>query len=164
MTGNERLLLHGAAFALVAFLTGCMSGSQGAPSIEGKVANARIWPDESSVFVRAEAEPRRCLQTANTFYVVNDEESIVFMNDGQFYLNRLQLPCEGVLVSGFTQSAGFGREQICSGMAITLQDRFGGNPNAQCHLGAFEPLELAGPGKAGERIVVNEGETIRRPR
>jgi hypothetical protein len=136
----------------------------GSTGLEARIANARLWPAEASVFVRVTSEPKSCLQTADTFYVVNDEESIIFTNDGRFYLNRLQRPCDNVLISGFTEAAGFGREQVCSGMSVTLRDRFGGFSNAQCHLGAFEPLELAEPGDTGERIVLNEGEAIRRPR
>ncbi|KPP94350.1 hypothetical protein [Erythrobacter sp. HL-111] len=154
----------GGALAIALLPLGCVSAPAGDRAIESKVSNARIWPRAATVFVRAEGEPRRCLQTANTFFVVNDENSVVFMNDGRFFINRLQLPCEGVLINGFTQSAGFGRSQICSGMSVTLQDEFGGNPNALCHLGSFEPLELADTGADGEKIVLNEGETIRRPR
>ena len=155
----------GGALVLALLATACTGASSGGdPSLEGKVANARIWPSEASMFVRAAAEPRRCIQTANTFFVVNDDQSIVFMNDGRFYLNRLQSRCEGVLIDGFTRGAGFGRQQICSGMAITLDDQFGGNPNAQCHLGSFESLEVVGPDETGEKIVLNEGETLRRPR
>ncbi|NBC88839.1 MAG: hypothetical protein GVX90_05010 [Alphaproteobacteria bacterium] len=160
------------AFTLTLLAAACTSDAPGDPplattgktGLEAKIANARLWPAEASVFVRGEGDPQSCLQTADTFYVVNDEDSIVFTNDGRFYLNRLQQACDDVLISGFTEAAGFGRRQVCSGMSVTLPDKFGGFPNAQCHLGPFEPLTLAAPGEAGERIVVNEGETIRRPR
>jgi hypothetical protein len=156
--------MRATAFAFALCLTGCASGAPGGSALENDIANSRIWPKAASVFVPAGEEPRRCLQTADTFFVVNDELSIIFMNDGRFYLNRLELRCNDVLISGFTQAAGFGREQICSGTAITLRDRFGGFPNAQCHLGAFEPLELAKADTSDDAIVLNEGETIRRPR
>ncbi|MEQ8410019.1 MAG: hypothetical protein RIC51_01975 [Erythrobacter sp.] len=159
----------GVALALTALATGCTSvapsgSSQPVAALEERIDNSRLWPKEASVFVRGEGEPKSCLQTADTVFVVNDEDSLMFMNDGRFYLNRLQSACDNVLVSGFTQPAGFGRRQVCSGMSVTLPDKFGGFPNAQCHLGAFEPLELAEPGDTGERIVLNAGETIRRPR
>lgn len=160
------------ALTLAFLAAACTSHASGDPplattattGLEAKIANDRLWPDEASVFVRGEGDPESCLQTADTFYVVNDEESLIFTNDGRFYLNRLQGSCDNVLISGFTEAADFGRRQVCSGMSVTLPDRFGGFPNAQCHLGPFEPLELAGPGEAGERIVLNEGETRRRPR
>ena len=89
------------------------------------------------------------------------------MNDGKFYINELQWSCSNVLVSGAVLDAGFGRRQLCEGVGVTLQDRFGGFDNAQCYLGKFTPLRLATQAdaqqsNAGEVIVLNEGQDIRR--
>lgn len=158
------------ALGCVAALASCTTDASSpaaqsaqASAVEQRVFNDRLWPDEASRFVRTGAKAKTCLETQDTVLVVNDEESFIFMNDGDFYLNRLQWSCNNVLINGATIPAGFGRHQICKGVSVTLPDRFGGNPNAQCFLGAFEPIRIAKASEA-DAITVNEGQTKRRPR
>jgi hypothetical protein len=157
------------AIVLAAFASSCATSQKDRASLEAEVLNSRIWPMEASRFVKAGETSRRCIQTSDTVFVVNDENSIIFMDDGQFYYNRLQRPCNDVLISGFTQAITFNRNQICSGTAITLADKFGGFANAQCHLGEFQPIELVDDSAIGkatgvDTIVLNEGQVRRRPR
>lgn len=69
------------------------------------------------------------------------------MNDGEFYLNELERPCAVARITGATEPvpgrqglSQYGQRQICSGAVLTVPDRFGANPNAQCHLGKFRPI------------------------
>jgi len=71
------------------------------------------------------------------------------MSDGEFYLNELERPCTGARITGTTEPvpgrlglSQYGRRQICSGTVLTVSDRLGANPNAQCHLGRFQPIAL----------------------
>ncbi|MEM7687871.1 MAG: hypothetical protein AAF291_02520 [Pseudomonadota bacterium] len=154
------------ALGLALGLTACAANTAPpAPQsvVERKVVNERLWPAEASRFVSTGQQAKTCLETQDTVLVVNDEESFIFMNDGDFYLNRLQWKCNNVLINGARVQAAFGRRQICEGISVTLPDRFGGNPNAQCFLGEFEPIRIAQAGEP-DAITVNEGQTIRRPR
>jgi len=147
MKDTRARVLQPGFLALTLLLANCASPSQNTGGIQGQVANARFWPKEASAFARTTDEQKQCIQTANTFFLVNDETKIVFMNDGQFYLNELKRPCIGARISGVTQPvsgspglSSYGRRQICAGSVLTVSDRPGANPNAQCHLGDFLPI------------------------
>jgi len=157
--------------AVPLLIVGCIgnSGPQsaGTSNLESKIFNARFWPKEASRLVRTGEPAKECVDTGGLVFVVNNEDSLIFMNDGKFYINELQWSCSNVLVSGAVLDAGFGRRQLCEGVSVTLQDRFGGFDNAQCYLGKFTPLRLATQADAqqsntGETIVLNEGQDIRR--
>jgi hypothetical protein len=104
-------------------------------------------------FERTNDTPPSCLPTADLVYVVNDQHTVVFMTDGKFYYNKLQWKCPGVPITGQTMNGHFGRSQICEGVTVTLGDRIGGSPGAQCTLGKFEPVRLVtdGQSQAAER-------------
>ncbi|MEL6738203.1 MAG: hypothetical protein AAFO28_04710 [Pseudomonadota bacterium] len=155
--------LAGSALGLSLILASCTTASTPQAALEAKVLNSLIWPEEATRFVRTGDEPKLCLETVDTVFIVNDEDSMVFMNDGSFYYNRLQLPCNNVLITGATVPAGFGQSQICAGNSVTLPDRFRGFSNAQCHLGSFEPIRVADAGET-DAITVNEGVEKRIPR
>ena len=158
-----KTLLAGSALGLSLILASCTTASTPQAALEAKVLNSLIWPEEATRFVRTGDEPKLCLETVDTVFIVNDEDSMVFMNDGSFYYNRLQLPCNNVLITGATVPAGFGKRQICAGNSVTLPDRFRGFSNAQCHLGAFEPIRVAAADETGA-ITINEGVDTRVPR
>ena len=158
-----KTVFAGGALGLSALLASCTTASTPETALESKVLNSLIWPDEATRFVRTGEEPKLCLETDDTVFIVNDENSMVFMNDGAFYYNRLQLPCNNVLITGATLPAGFGKRQICAGNSVTLADRFRGFSNAQCHLGGFEPIRIAEAGES-DAITINEGVDTRIPR
>ena len=158
-----KTVLASSALSLSVLLASCTTASSPETALESKVVNSLIWPEEATRFLRTGDEPRLCLETIDTVFIVNDENSMVFMNDGAFYYNRLQLPCNNVLITGATVPAGFGQSQICAGNSVTLPDRFRGFSNAQCHLGSFEPIRIADADETGA-ITINEGVEKRIPR
>ena len=163
MQARMTMMLAGlAGAALTVAVSTTQSLAQPSTPIEGKVLNQRFWPEEATRFVRTGGPARSCIVTADTVFVVNNENSLVFMNDGEFYYNELQSSCDGVQINGMTMSAGNSRRQLCSGISLTLPDRAGGNPNALCHLGKFEPVRLVGAGD-DDATILNQGQTIRRP-